>query len=609
MIERVLRRIRGAWRTGSAYTVALPLLALALAGALAYKAQDAAHSHRRTAERTLHDYADFAAWEYELRAQRNVLTALVSAFGLTMSRINPAFASDSLPTPAEFGTVARRFGHYCDCLGGVRFFFRYDWRDRTLMTSGERPGAEVLQWVRDTVSAHTRIFETPEGLAPLAYGGTSGGSIRRLSVVLTNDSYAVVFATVAGRERVLAYVLSRDYENRPVATYGFETDAAAFAAPLFRGAFENEALLPPSLGRGVPVDSVLAVRVRDLAGNTLYASAAELPRTYATADTMHATFGRAVVQVGLRPELAERLVVGGLPRSQLPLLLALFLLTAGLLVGSLLQLRRQQDLARLRTDFVSGVSHELRTPLTQIRLFAELLTTGAFRSDADRRRAARVVDQEARRLTYLVENVLNYSKSERRASRILRETTDVTGEVRDILDFFAPVARARAVQVTAAPSETIVAPVDRAALRQIMLNLLDNAVKYGPAGQVVTVAIWLDGPFLHLRVDDEGPGIPPAEREHIWEPYHRLERDATSAVGGSGIGLAVVHDLTVQHGGRAWVEDAPHPDAPPGASGGRGARFHVELSVADATGGAEAGPARARRARTRAGAPRAEAIG
>jgi signal transduction histidine kinase len=250
-------------------------------------------------------------------------------------------------------------------------------------------------------------------------------------------------------------------------------------------------------------------------------------------------------------------------------LLGLFVLTAALLVGAVVQLRRQHELVRLRADFVSGVSHELRTPLTQIRLFAELLHTGSLRSDAERARAARVMDQEARRLTYLVENVLAFSRQERQQEHIARERVDIAAEIRDVLDFFAPVARARTVQLSMQVDGRLAADVDRDALRRILLNLLDNAVKYGPPEQRVVVAASRTASILRIEVSDRGPGIPPDAAERIWEPYERLERDASSAVGGSGIGLAVVRDLAVLHGGRAWVEENP----------GGGARFVVELGL------------------------------
>jgi signal transduction histidine kinase len=120
------------------------------------------------------------------------------------------------------------------------------------------------------------------------------------------------------------------------------------------------------------------------------------------------------------------------------------------------------------------------------------------------------------------------------------------------------------------------AHADPDALRQILLNLLDNAVKYGPPGQRVTVAARIRSGELHLWVDDEGPGVSPAERPEVWEPYRRLPGGASAS--GCGIGLSVVRDLVALHGGRVAVEDAP----------GGGARFRCVFP-----GGFRAEPAHA----------------
>ncbi|MDQ6925693.1 MAG: ATP-binding protein, partial [Candidatus Eremiobacteraeota bacterium] len=135
------------------------------------------------------------------------------------------------------------------------------------------------------------------------------------------------------------------------------------------------------------------------------------------------------------------------------------------------------------------------------------------------------------------------------------------------VEAFAPIASARRVSVRTDLVTGIVAPVDKSALRQTLLNLLDNAVKYGPASQTVTVAMAAEHGVVRISVDDEGPGIALAERERIWTPFYRLEHDANSAIAGSGIGLAVVRELVTQHGGRVWCE----------RSKSGGARFVVEL--------------------------------
>jgi signal transduction histidine kinase len=115
---------------------------------------------------------------------------------------------------------------------------------------------------------------------------------------------------------------------------------------------------------------------------------------------------------------------------------------------------------------------------------------------------------------------------------------------------------------------------DAAALRHVLLNFLDNAAKYGPPTQTVRVAAARYGALVRLTVDDEGPGVPPTEREAIWAPFARLDRDRRGTRPGSGIGLSVVRDLITRQQGRCWVDDAPTG----------GARFVVELPVAEVEG-------------------------
>lgn len=579
-ISKLRRSLRAQPR--SAITLALLAFALVLTALLARQAQVAATSHRETAEKALHDYASLAAWEFRRYARADMQATLMSAFVPSLLRLPQGDPTQGRLAPEDLAESAIRRTQFCACLDSARFFFRFEFRDSTLATAGIPVSSTLAAWVRDTIRGHYTATEVAGEPVRTVYGSVDGRT--EMSIVLTNDAYITIVARVDGALRMLGYVLTRDYEGRPVAAYGFESDPTHFTKSLFGEIVAHQVLLPPSLLHGLRGDSVLSIAVHDPAGEEIYRSSARFPARYASEDTLGERFGNLRVRVAIRPELAGQLVVGGLPRSRMPMLLALFILTSGLLLVALLNLRRQQELARLRTDFVSSVSHELRTPLAQIRLFAELLSMDKLRSDDERRRSACIIDQEARRLTYLVENVLNFARSERRANRLRLEDTEVAREIGDVLDTFAPLTRAKDVALHAELTEGLVASVDRAALHQILLNLLDNAVKYGPAGQTITVRAGAAADRLLIEVIDEGSGIPPEERERIWEPYHRLERDVKS-VAGSGIGLAVARELVELHGGRAWVEDA-HP---------RGARFIVALPLAGA--GAPLGQATPSRAR------------
>jgi signal transduction histidine kinase len=278
-----------------------------------------------------------------------------------------------------------------------------------------------------------------------------------------------------------------------------------------------------------------------------------------------------VVRAALPAEVAGRLVVAR-PGSRLPLLLGLLGLTAGLAVVALRQLRREQELVRMRSDFTSSVSHELRTPLTQILLFAETLELGRAASEDEQRVALGIIGQEARRLAHLVENVLQFSRAERRTTQVQTRTVDLAPLLREIMERFAPLAGSAALRVHAELDEQLMAPVHPESLHQIAINLLDNAVKYGgPEGRITLRALLHEG-RARIEVEDSGPGVAPADRNSIWEPFARLP--GTPPVPGSGIGLAVVRDLVVAHGGKVWVEE--------GRAGG--ARFVVELPGASRSG-------------------------
>ncbi|MGH7621275.1 MAG: sensor histidine kinase, partial [Gemmatimonadaceae bacterium] len=115
--------------------------------------------------------------------------------------------------------------------------------------------------------------------------------------------------------------------------------------------------------------------------------------------------------------------------------------------------------------------------------------------------------------------------------------------------------------------DNLAAAISAPVLRHALVNLLDNAAKYSPANSVITVGSARHGGCVRIWVDDQGAGVPVADRDRIWEPYVRLPRDVRSSSTGSGIGLSVVRHLAERYDGRAWVEDAPHG----------GARFVIEL--------------------------------
>jgi signal transduction histidine kinase len=380
-------------------------------------------------------------------------------------------------------------------------------------------------------------------------------------------TFALLFgASARDTERVLAYTIMRTGWGDTI-VYGSEYSRRTLER-MFADILREEGLLPDPFTRTHANEDLLTVAVTDARGRPLYQSVAD-PRWHLDALTpLPEYLGGMHVRTEIRPELAGDLLIGGLPRSRLPLLFALLGIAAALAVIAVRQLRREQELARLRGDFVASVSHELRTPLAQIRLFLETVRLGRTTTEAQRDWSLGNIDRETTRLTHLVDNVLHFSRGgPRREPHLV--PTDLTREVRQTTDAFEPLARSRRTQLRVLVEEDIVAPLDAEWFRQMLTNVLDNAVKYGPTDQTVTVRLVRAADHAVIAVEDEGPGVSDGEREAIWQPFFRGGAARASAAGGSGIGLSIVRELTELHGGSVRVESAA----------GGGARFVLVLPV------------------------------
>ena len=514
-------------------------LTLVLAVVLALLAQASAAYHRSTAEGVLRDYAAFAAEQYAGRAQQRLASAVYPALNL-LTQSGTGRGDGRLPGPASLAASADQ--QAAVSLGSAAALFRLPLGGGPAVVTGRDTSGKLRRWVADTLRTHALRAYRRDWYLAMVWGGAARDDV------------------------VLAYTVSRDSAGRPEVAYGVMMHADTLARVL-REVGTRAPLLPASLTGGVVVDSVAAVRVASATGAALYSSEPHYPSRFRGSKALDPFLGGLEVEVTLRPSVAGRLVIGGLPRSRLPIVLGLLGITAVLVTTAILKLRREDELARLRSDFVASVSHELRTPLAQIRMFTETLLLGRVRSEDERDRSLEILDQEVRRLTHLVDNLLYVARGERNGLRLHPEETDFGALAREVIEGFTPLAAARRATLTERIQDGVPARVDRSAMRQVLLNLLDNAVKYGPPGAAVTVGVEAGDGMARLWVEDQGPGVPAGERERIWERFARLDRDVESAIAGSGIGLAIVRELVSSQGGRCRVEDAV----------GGGARFVVEV--------------------------------
>jgi signal transduction histidine kinase len=547
-MRHIHRRRRSAPRSAE-YVAALGAT-LVVAGGLAFEAYDAARSHRQTAERALQEYAGFAARAYASTAEEGIRSEAAPLLApLTGVRASSPF--ERLAPPNALAATAHAAFRCGDAeRDRRRAYLRIDFRDGSLSTAGAPLTPRELRALAASITNHARASYAPDWSA----------------AVLLDE-------TAPRRDRAIIYGVKYAEHGAPIAAYGLTTCIDALRPALAAAA--GASLLPVSATGGEPDDSLLAVNVHTGAGEMVYSSHPRYDSPFG-AEVVLPMAARLRATVTLHPDAVNRVVIGPLPRSVIPEVLILLALTGALLLLATVQVRREQELARLRADFTSSVSHELRTPLAQIMLFAETLQLDRVRSERERREAVDVILQEARRLLHLVENVLQVSRTERGLTHLRRERRALAPLVGEAVTSFAGIADGADACVHARLDPSLVADVDPWAVRQMMLNLLDNAVKYGPRAQRITVSAEVRETRILLHVDDEGPGIPAAERENVFSPFVRLDAGSQGPPG-SGIGLAVVRELAALHGGRAVATDAP----------GGGARLTIELPHASERPGSE----------------------
>lgn len=245
---------------------------------------------------------------------------------------------------------------------------------------------------------------------------------------------------------------------------------------------------------------------------------------------------------------------------------------------------RLRDLDRMKMTFLGSVSHELRTSVTAIVGFADLLTTGGDLLDDNQKvDFLERIKRNAESLGVLIDDVLDFARLERGSMTVSRREVVLSELVPRVVGQMSSIVRRQVLSETVAPD--VVALVDPGAFERILVNLLSNAAKYTPEGTDVSVTLEREGGSALLTVADRGPGIPPEERERIFDLFYRADNATTQAVRGVGIGLALARQLVEMMKGDITVDETP----------GGGARFRVRLPLAEET--TAAGSSDNRRAR------------
>ena len=361
-----------------------------------------------------------------------------------------------------------------------------------------------------------------------------------------------------------------------------------------RAAEDNKYLIPPYAAAQFSIEGVSIPPLRP-------APAPDEKNLLGTAEQKAGSlFAQDAIRFNVNFYLTSRAEMLSAERRRAKLFVALILgaaLTA--LIGLLAARRafqRQLQLNEQKSNFVSSVSHELRAPIASVRLMAENLERGKISEPEKQNEYFRFIVQECRRLSSLIENVLDFSRIEQGRKQYEFEPTDLVALTKITVKLMEPYAAEKGVKLETFniqhPTSNIELSVDGRAIQQALVNLVDNAIKHSAKGETVTVGLECvqrrtgvapvsnqklksetAATAVLLSVSDRGPGIPAAEQEKIFERFYRRGSELRRETQGVGIGLSIVKHIAEAHGGRVRVQSEP----------GQGSRFTIELPTKSLT--------------------------
>lgn len=232
----------------------------------------------------------------------------------------------------------------------------------------------------------------------------------------------------------------------------------------------------------------------------------------------------------------------------------------------------ERRLNRMRADFVANVSHELQTPLTTIIGFSEALLEDPPADPDQGRRFLTLIHDEAERLSRLVDDLLALSRLEHHSLPVRQDVVDLGAIGAEVVLQLTPRAREAGLDLALEPAENpVTTRGDPDLLKEVVLNLVSNAIQYTPAGGQIRVRVRRVDGAVELAVADTGIGIPPADQPRIFERFYRVDKDRSRRSGGTGLGLAIVKHIVESHHGRVTVESEV----------GKGSTFTVRLPPGD----------------------------
>ena len=317
-------------------------------------------------------------------------------------------------------------------------------------------------------------------------------------------------------------------------------------------------------------DGLWVVRVAEPTGKVLYETA---PTPDDRFDYKHVMKAPSFNGIKLLTRWKERSIEDEIRRFTIAKMAMVAFIDALLGAGLFLvysNVRRELHLSRLKSDFVANVSHELKTPLALIRLFAETLELGRVPNDDRKKQYYQVINKESQRLTQLINNILDFSRIEAGKKEYRFAKIDVGRIVAEVVESYRfPIEQQGFTFDVKLADELPEIEVDKEALSQALLNLINNAIKYSRDEKWIGIEARQDGDRVLISVADKGIGVARPEQEKIFDKFYRAEDSLVHETKGSGLGLSLVRHIMDAHGGTVRVESAP----------GEGSTFTLDLPV------------------------------
>lgn len=387
------------------------------------------------------------------------------------------------------------------------------------------------------------------------------------AAVILVGALAAVLALALSRERRLRVADEHRYKGEVV------EQRARRDAELREQAQRTAALFDRMVEGLIVVDASGRIRLANRAAAELFGFEAPAAGRTILEATRHHEVAAVTSRLESEPEvLGHELRIDSLESPRFLQVNALALRGAsGASDGAILvfhDLTRLRQLEGVRQEFVANVSHELRTPLSLIKSAAETLIDGAKDDPAALARFLQIIDKHANRLALLIDDLLLLSTLDSGGLRLSKQPLQMRSIVQEAIDDLRQRAQARDVTLENSVPPALLALADSDRMRQVVSNLVDNAIKYGRAGGTTTVSgrILSDG-RIEIEVVDDGPGIPKEAQARIFERFYRVDKARSRDQGGTGLGLAIVKHVVQAHGGEVRLESEP----------GSGARFMLTL--------------------------------